>query len=97
MKKKKKEKKNGYGSDLYSGSVLGKCLGMMKEKEEQRNGFIMPKLPLMEEVKKVLPKPSSSAEDFYDDDSIDERAEKFIERFYEEMRLQRRQDSFPSF
>ncbi|CAN4075592.1 unnamed protein product [Withania somnifera] len=78
----------------FSSSVLfiSKCLGIEKceeEKERRRYPVLeLEGLAAMENVREV-------SED--NDDSIDERAEKFIERFYEEIKLQRQKSLLEQF
>nr|XP_027099292.1 uncharacterized protein LOC113718598 [Coffea arabica] len=78
--------------DLYSILFIGKCLGMNKAEKEYRGFPLESKvLPAIEDtIAKDLSEQSElSGED--DERSIDERAEKFIERFYEKMRIQRQE------
>nr|GMD16758.1 uncharacterized protein LOC109160828 [Ipomoea batatas] len=61
---------------------ISRCLGglMRGEKEDENR-------PVFDSGLEALPAPSGDE----DNNSIDERAEEFIERFYEEMRLQRQE------
>ncbi|CAI9096161.1 OLC1v1032245C1 [Oldenlandia corymbosa var. corymbosa] len=84
-------KKRRY-EEICSIFPIGNCLGVINKETENR-GY-----PLME-LKAVPYIENSITEELYDDseedrgdvDSIDERAEKFIERFYEEIRMQRKE------
>ncbi|KAK8686590.1 hypothetical protein V6N13_125614 [Hibiscus sabdariffa] len=71
--------------DIYSMLFWCKCFGSLKVQVREEADHLQPApmaLPLAEEI------------DFEDGDySVDERAERFIENFYAEMRLQR-QESF---
>lgn len=75
-------KKKGHIGNLL---FLGKCLGRKKNYPLE-----VKVLPCIENTLIGRGYVSSEfSEEEADDDSIDERAEKFIEKFYEDMRLQR--------
>ncbi|GFZ00296.1 hypothetical protein Acr_13g0016950 [Actinidia rufa] len=74
---------------MHSIFFMCKCLGRLRD---ERGGYgdypILEALPVIEDdvVARDLSEISDSG---FEDDSVDERAERFIERFYEEMRIQR--------
>ncbi|KAI3453045.1 hypothetical protein Pfo_009708 [Paulownia fortunei] len=77
---------------LYSNVFLiSKCLGTVRGGQEEMYCLEMglEALPCIE--------PAVGRElriDLWEDDSVDERAERFIQRFYEEMRRQRQETNF---
>ncbi|KAK4371130.1 hypothetical protein RND71_010605 [Anisodus tanguticus] len=94
-RKKTLTKQRGY-RDFCSVFFISKCLGMANGERDERRRY--PVLELeglgsMEDVAREL----SEEEDDDDDDTVDERAEKFIERFYEEIKLQREQSLLEQF
>ncbi|KAL3510758.1 hypothetical protein ACH5RR_030159 [Cinchona calisaya] len=86
-------KKRRY-KDLYSIFFIGKCLGMIKAEKEYR-GYPaeLKNLPSIENTfaRELYHETSELSGEEDDEYSIDERAEKFIERFYEEMRMQKQE------
>lgn len=85
-------KKRRY-KDLYSIFLVGKCLGSMTKAKKEYSSYPLELKVLPSNENTVARELSGiselSGEDDDDEYSIDERAEKFIERFYEEMRMQR--------
>ncbi|XP_016468058.1 uncharacterized protein LOC107790619 [Nicotiana tabacum] len=97
--KKKSLKKQKSYRDFCSVFYISKCLGLINGQGEEKMRY--PKLELeglasMGDA--VVGREFSEGSDFIEgDDFIDERAEKFIERFYEEMRLQRQESLLEQF
>ncbi|XP_049391279.1 uncharacterized protein LOC125855580 [Solanum stenotomum] len=87
-RKKSFRKQRSY-RDICSVFFISRCLGMAKgEGEEKKKRYPvleLERLGSMEEFTDF----HGDDDDNDDDDSVDERAEKFIERFYEEIKLQR--------
>lgn len=96
-RKKSFTKQRSYRDFCSSVLFISKCLGMAKcEGEETRRRY--PVLELeglasMEDAREL----SDFGNEEDDDNSVDERAEKFIERFYEEIKLQRQESLLEQF
>ncbi|KAF5958055.1 hypothetical protein HYC85_005280 [Camellia sinensis] len=76
--------------DIYSNFFLFKCLGRLKNGGGGHGGFELEVLPNIEDAV-ASRELSELSESGCEEDSVDERAERFIERFYEEMRMQRQE------
>ncbi|MCD7463041.1 hypothetical protein HAX54_049842 [Datura stramonium] len=89
--------------DICSVFFISRCLGMEKgEGEEKRRR--RPVLELegqalasMEDVRELSEASDFGGEEDDDNHSVDERAEKFIEKFYEEIKLQRQESLLEQF
>ncbi|XP_059288992.1 uncharacterized protein LOC132042483 [Lycium ferocissimum] len=90
-RKKSLTKQRSY-KDVCSVLFISKCLGMANDGEEKRK---YPVLASMEDVRQFS---DFGEEDDDDDDySVDERADKFIEKFYEDIKLQRQESLLEQF
>uniref|UniRef100_A0A5B7BHT9 Cotton fiber protein n=1 Tax=Davidia involucrata TaxID=16924 RepID=A0A5B7BHT9_DAVIN len=84
-------KKSSY-RDMFSMFFLCRCLGRLRSAEGGEGDYPLPLegLPAIEdEVARELSELSGYSS--HEEDSVDERADRFIERFYEEMRMQRQE------
>ncbi|KAL3338558.1 hypothetical protein AABB24_027606 [Solanum stoloniferum] len=92
-RKKSFRKQRSY-RDICSVFFISRCLGMAKgEGEEKKRRYPVLELERLGSMEEFTDFRGEDDDDDDDDDSVDERAEKFIERFYEEIKLQR-QESF---
>ncbi|XP_043703177.1 uncharacterized protein LOC122653269 [Telopea speciosissima] len=87
---RKPYKKRTRGRDIHSLFFLCSCSGGLRvDGEYEENGqkdFALESPPVIADgTAKELPEPLDSDEE---DDSVDQKAELFIQRFYEEMRMQ---------
>ncbi|KAJ9140759.1 hypothetical protein P3X46_031367 [Hevea brasiliensis] len=87
---KKKFKNGSYKDNIYSMFFLCRRLGGMKAEEGEVVDFA---LPLQTLPAATIPEEYLQPLDLgYDqEESVDQRAERFIERFYQEMRMQRQE------
>ncbi|XAR52424.1 hypothetical protein NMG60_11020505 [Bertholletia excelsa] len=75
-------------ADFYSVLFMCKCLGRLGD----GGGHVEYPLEVFPAAEVAVSRELSALSDCgSEDDSVDERAERFIERFYEEMRMQRRE------
>lgn len=92
-RKKSFSKQRSY-RDICSVFFISRCLGMAKcEGEEKKRRYPVLELERLGSMEEFADFHGGDDDDDDDDDSVDERAEKFIERFYQEIKLQR-QESF---
>lgn len=93
-KKKSLRKQRSY-RDICSVFFISRCLGMANgEGEEKRRKYPVLELEGLASMEEFTDFGGEDDDDDDDDGSVDERAEKFIERFYEEIKLQRQQSFF---
>ncbi|OIT20928.1 PREDICTED: uncharacterized protein LOC109219546 [Nicotiana attenuata] len=94
--RKKSLKKQRSYRDFCSVFYISKCLGLMNGQGEEKMRY-----PVLELEGLASMEDAVVAREFSEfsegDDFIDERAEKFIQRFYEEMRLQRQESLLEQF
>lgn len=76
--------------DICSIFYLCRCLGSFRTDRREDAAYALDALPAVEDGGAVEPWEALDWDD--EEDSVDQRAERFIERFYQEMRMQR-QDS----
>ncbi|KAM7276341.1 hypothetical protein ACFE04_018207 [Oxalis oulophora] len=85
-------KKQRIQRGLYSMMVLCRCLQVTDYSDYNRwdeDNAITAYLPSSEDVETSYLEPFDWKDDDDDESSVDQRAERFIERFYQEMRMQR--------
>lgn len=86
--------KNRRPRDIYSMFFLCRCLGGLRAQEEDADCTLesLPAFPVIEDrgiaAGQLILEPLGSCDD---EDTVDLRAERFIRRFYEEMRMQRQE------
>ncbi|KAG7981093.1 hypothetical protein I3843_05G214500 [Carya illinoinensis] len=87
--------KNRRPRDIYSMFFLCRCLGSLRAHEEEDADCTLESLPAFPVIKdhdiavgQLILEPLGSSDE---EDTVDLRAERFIRRFYEEMRMQRQE------